>query len=92
VEIPSIRPVRQKVQPMARRMIQPPPAVDTVEVLPTTMHTHDLSIEQPAVVAYLQGIDPRHQEIALVHGVQVGITELVSRRARARAAGTTYAR
>ena len=47
---------------------------------------HELSIEQPAVVAYLQSIDPGKQEIALVHAIEVGITELVARRARARAA------
>jgi hypothetical protein len=57
-----------------------------LQVLTTTMHIHDLSIEQPAVVAYLQAIDPGKQEIALVHAIQVGITELVARRARARAA------
>jgi len=58
-----------------------------IQILPpTSMNIHDLSIEQPAVVAYLQAIDPAGQEIALVHGVQVGIAELVARRARARAA------
>ena len=50
------------------------------------MQIHELSIEQPAVVAYLQSIDPGKQEIALVHAIEVGITELVARRARARAA------
>ena len=67
------------VQPMATNS-------SNVQVLSTTMHIHDLSIEQPAVVAYLQAIEPGKQEIALVHAIQVGITELVARRARARAA------
>jgi len=66
--------------------VQPVAANNNVQVLSTTMHIHDLSIEQPAVVAYLQAIDPGKQEIALVHAIQVGITELVARRARARAA------
>ena len=61
-----------------------PPNIQVVP--PTVMNIHDLSIEQPAVVAYLQAIDPAGQEIALVHGIQVGIAELVARRARARAA------
>jgi hypothetical protein len=74
-----MRTANYTVQPMAA------PVTGSVEVVPTTMHIHDLSIEQPAVVAYLQAIDPRNQEIALVHGIQVGITELVARRARARA-------
>ena len=64
-------------------------ATGTVQVLSTSMHIHDLSIDQPAVVAYLQAIDPRKQEIALVHAIQVGITELVARRARARATDAT---
>ena len=55
-----------------------------VEVLSTTMHIHNLSIEQPAVSAYLRAIDPGKQEIALVHAIQVGVTELVARRTQAR--------
>jgi hypothetical protein len=62
------------------------PGESNVQVLSTTMSIHDLSIEQPAVAAYLQAIEPGKQEIALVHAIQVGITELVARRARARAA------
>ena len=61
-------------------------ASGSVQVLTDTMHIHELSIEHPAVVAYLQTIDPGKQEIALVHAIDVGITELVARRARARAA------
>jgi hypothetical protein len=69
------------------RAVQPMAIPPSIQVRPpTTMNIHDLSIEQPAVVAYLQAIDPARQEIALVHGIQVGIAELVARRARARAA------
>jgi hypothetical protein len=57
----------------------------TVELEIDTMHIHELSVEHPAVVAYLQTIEPSKQEIALVHAIEVGITELVARRARARA-------
>ena len=69
------------------RAVQPMAVAPNIQNLPpTSMNIHDLSIEQPAVVAYLQAIDPAKQEIALVHGIQVGIAELVARRARARAA------
>ena len=68
-----------EIQPMAA-------ASGSVQVRTNTMHIHDLSIEHPAVVAYLQTIDPRKQEIALVHAIEVGVTELVARRARARSA------
>jgi hypothetical protein len=69
------------------RDVQPLAAANgSVQVLTETMHIHELSIEEPAVVAYLQGIDPGKQEIALVHAIEVGIAELVARRARARAA------
>jgi hypothetical protein len=61
-------------------------ATGSVHVLSDTMEIHELSIEHPAIVAYLQTIDPGKQEIALVHAIDVGITELVARRARARAA------
>lgn len=67
------------IQPMAA-------ATGNVHVLSDSMQIHELSIKEPAVVAYLQTIDPGRQEIALVHAIEVGITELVSRRARARAA------
>ena len=53
-----------------------------VEVLETSMRIHDLSIERPAVVAYLRAIAPDKQEIALVHALEVGVTELASRRER----------
>ena len=68
-----------EIQPMAA-------ASGSVQVRTDTMHIHELSFEHPAVVAYLQAIDPRKQEIALVHAIEVGITELVARRARARSA------
>jgi hypothetical protein len=66
-------------------------ATGSVQVLSESMEIHELSIEHPAVVAYLQTIDPGKQEIALVHAIEVGITELVARRARARAAHAAVA-
>ena len=55
-----------------------------VQVLSTTMHIHDLSIERPSIVAYLQNIAPDKLEIALVHALEVGITEMQVRRERFR--------
>ena len=75
-------PQNHDVQPLAE-------SSGNVQVLSDEMHIHELSIEHPAVVAYLQTIDPGKQEIALVHAIEVGITELVARRARARAAHAT---
>jgi hypothetical protein len=54
----------------------------TVEVLETSMRIHELSIERPGIIAYLQKIAPDKQEIALVHALEVGITELIARRER----------
>src|SRR5439155_11022482 len=53
-----------------------------VEVLPTSMRIHELLIERPAIVAYLQTIPVDKQTVALVHALEVGVTELVARRER----------
>jgi hypothetical protein len=54
----------------------------SVEVLETMMRIHELCIERPNIVAYLGKIAPEKQEIALVHAIEVGITELIARRER----------
>jgi hypothetical protein len=53
-----------------------------LEVLATTVRIHDLTIERPAIAAYLDHIAPGKQQIALVHALEVGITELAARRER----------
>jgi hypothetical protein len=53
-----------------------------VEVLDTMMRIHELCIERPNIIAYLGKIAPEKQEIALVHAIEVGITELIARRER----------
>jgi hypothetical protein len=53
-----------------------------VEVIGTTMRIHELCIERPGIVSYLAKIAPEKQEIALVHALEVGITELIARRER----------
>ena len=55
-----------------------------VEVLDTSMRIHELNIERKSIVAYLQKISPDKQEIALVHLLEVGVTELIARRERFR--------
>jgi hypothetical protein len=53
-----------------------------VELLSNIVRVHDLTIERPAIAAYLEHIAPDKLEIALVHALEVGITELVARRER----------
>jgi len=59
-----------------------PSADRSVEVLGTTMRIHELCIERPNIVSYLGKIAPEKQEIALLHALEVGITELIARRER----------
>ena len=54
----------------------------TIEVLSTTVRVHELTIERPAIAAYLEHIAPDKLEIALVHALDVGVTELAARRER----------
>ena len=53
-----------------------------VQVLSTTMRIHDLTIDKPEIIEYLRRIAPSKQEIALVHALEVGITEMQARRER----------
>ena len=48
----------------------------------TLVRIDDLTIDRQAIVDYLKSIHPSKQEIALVHALEVGITELVARRER----------
>ena len=57
-----------------------------VEVTSDVVRIHDVSINRAAVVKYLETIAPEKQEIALVHALEVGITELIARRAKFRSA------
>lgn len=51
-----------------------------VQVLSSTVRIHDLTIDRPKVAGYLEGIAPDKQEIALIHAIEVGVTELLARR------------
>lgn len=53
-----------------------------VQVLATSMTIHELSIERASIVDYLKTIAPDKQAIALIHALEVGITEMLARRER----------
>ena len=58
------------------------PAGRSVELLGNTMTIHQLFIERASIVSYLQTIPLDKQEIALVHALEVGVTEVIARRQR----------
>ena len=49
---------------------------------PAPMRMHELVINRPAVVAYLQTIPSDKREIALLHALEIGVAELAARRER----------
>ena len=53
-----------------------------VEVLSNSVRIHELTVERPAITAYLEHIAPDKLEIAFVHALEVGVTEFVARRER----------
>ena len=53
-----------------------------VEIQSTTLNIQELRIERPSIVDYLKAISPDKQEIAIVHALEVGITEMALRRER----------
>jgi hypothetical protein len=56
----------------------------TVEVVETMLTIHELCIERSSIVTYLATISPEKQTIALVHALEVGVTEMIARRERFR--------
>lgn len=69
-------PMNASLEPLAAMTERP------VEVLSSTVRVHELTIERPAIAAYLEHIAPDKLEIAFVHALEVGVTELVARRER----------
>jgi hypothetical protein len=59
-----------------------PTADRAVDVCATSLTIHDLSIERSSIVSYLLTIAPDKQVIALVHALDVGVTEMIARRER----------
>jgi hypothetical protein len=58
------------------------PVQPHVELQSSKMLIHELAVERPDVLNYIRNIDPDKQEIALVHALEVGVTEIVARRRR----------
>lgn len=74
----AIQPAGSAIQP-ARETVGPP-----VEVLKTGMRINEVLVARPDVVAYIESIDPDKREVALVHAIEVGVTEILVRRRRVR--------
>ena len=55
-----------------------------VQVEESSLTIHDLSIARASIVDYLKTIAPDKQAIALVHALEVGVTEMLARRERFR--------
>jgi hypothetical protein len=53
-----------------------------IEVSSSSVRIHELAIDRPAIAAYLEHIPADKLEIAFVHALEVGVTELVARRER----------
>jgi hypothetical protein len=58
------------------------PVQPHVELQSSKMLIHELAVERPDILDYIRTIAPDKQEIALVHALEVGVTEIVSRRRR----------
>ena len=67
---------------MATQGVHHPPIRDRVELTPTSVRIASLEIPIKAMVNYLQTIPSARRELALVHAIDVGITEILARRAR----------
>jgi len=74
----AITPVGSAVTP-ARKALGP-----AVEVLAAGMRINELWVARPEVVSYFESIAADKREIALVHAIEVGITEILVRRRRVR--------
>jgi hypothetical protein len=72
------------VEPVAAADAAPsdPAPVRAVQVLSSSVRIEELSIERPTIVNYLKAIAPEKQEIALIHALEVGVTEMIARRER----------
>jgi hypothetical protein len=66
----------------AAALADPPIRDRPVNVLETKLTIHELSIERPSILNYLRAIAPDKQAIALVHALDVGVTEMIARRER----------
>jgi len=72
------------VEPVAAADAAPsdPAPVRAVQVLSSAVRIEELSIERQVIVNYLKAIAPEKQAIALIHPLEVGVTEMIARRER----------
>ncbi|PYQ79157.1 MAG: hypothetical protein DMG01_09525 [Acidobacteria bacterium] len=72
------------VEPVAAADAAPsdPAPVRAVQVLSSAVRIEELSIERQVIVNYLKTIAPEKQAIALIHALEVGVTEMIARRER----------
>lgn len=68
--------------PTATPTPAPAPALPHVELQSGKMLIHELAVERPEILEYLRTIAPDKHAIALVHAIEVGITEIVKRKQR----------
>jgi hypothetical protein len=77
-----LEPIAPATDPDSQRASRGGDLERPIEVLSNTVRVHELKIERPAIAAYFEHIAPDKLEIALVHALDVGVTELVARRER----------
>ena len=70
------------IKPLGALVTVATPVQPHVELQSSKMLIHELAVERPDVLDYIRTIAPDKQEIALVHALEVGVTEIVSRRRR----------
>ncbi len=73
----AMKPAATAAKPAAREKIGP-----AVEVLAEGLRINELLVSRQDVIAYIEGIAPDKREVALVHAIEVGITEILVRRRR----------
>jgi len=72
----AIKPAASTAKP-AREKIAP-----AVEVLADGLRINEVWVSRQDVIAYIEGIAPDKREVALVHAIEVGVTEILVRRRR----------
>lgn len=70
------------MEPTTSQNVETVADAQPVHIDGTIVRIDDLTIDRQSIVDYLRSIHPSKQEIALVHALEVGVTELVARRER----------
>jgi len=70
------------MEPTTSQNVETVADAQPVHIDGTIVRIDDLTIDRQSIVDYLRSIHPSKQEIALVHALEVGVTERVARRER----------